>query len=139
MEQENRYLVLELSDLEECLTEFQKKQLYEITLKVDRYREFMTKQKVNCNLDITQHKLKSNGNFSIIREPYSKSQHPNQQCGLDQCVDVLDHYTGVVNSVKLHENTKGLHFKKGGSWYLTEFNLEYLYVPYQIISLNITE
>lgn len=77
--------------------------------------------------------VKSNGYFSIIKEPYDKKQHPNQQGGLDVYVDILDHQTGCINSVKLYENSKGLHFKKHGTWYLTEFVLDYLYVPYQIM------
>ena len=81
---------------------------------------------------IEKYKLKSNGYFSIIKEPYDKKQHINQQEGLDKYIDVLDHDTGVVNKVKLYENTKGLHFKKRGSWYLNEFTKDYLYVPFQI-------
>lgn len=86
-------------------------------------------------MKIKQETLKSNGFFSILKDRYNKKQHPNQQCGLDQYVDVIDHDTGIINSVKLYENTKGLHFKKHGSWYLSEFNQEYLYVPYQIIEI----
>ena len=83
-------------------------------------------------MEIESYNLKSNGYFSIVREPYDKKQHQNQQGGLDRYVDVLDHDTGVVNVVKLYENTKGLHFKKRGSWHLNEFTKNYLYVPFQI-------
>ena len=86
-------------------------------------------------MEIKKKTLKSNGYFSILRDRYSKKQHPNQQCGLDEYIDVVDHDTGLVNSVKLYENTKGLHFKKCGSWYLSKFTQKYLYVPYQIINI----
>jgi len=85
---------------------------------------------------IKQQTLKSNGRFSILREIYSKKQHPNGQCGLDQYVDVVDHNTGNINSVKLYENTKGLYFKKFGNWYLEDFTQDYLHVPYQIIRIS---
>lgn len=45
--------------------------------------------------------------FSIYKEPYNKKQHPNQQNGLDMYIDVVDHYTGYINTVKLYENSKG--------------------------------
>lgn len=83
-------------------------------------------------MQIQQHRLKSNGSFSIIREPYNKSQHPNQQNGLDLYVDVLDHGTGNINSVKLYDNGNGLFFKKGSSFYLKHFDKVSVYVPYQI-------
>lgn len=84
-------------------------------------------------MDIVQYKLKSNLQFSIITEPYKKKQHPNQQGGLDLYVDVLNHYSGKECSVKLYENTKGLHFKFDGTHYLTEFTEDVIYIPYQII------
>lgn len=87
-------------------------------------------------MKIIQHKLKSNGHFSIIREPYPHKQHSNQQCGLDIYIDVLDHDTGNINHVKLYENKKGRYFKKDGSWYLTGFTQEYWYVPYQIEKID---
>lgn len=87
-------------------------------------------------MEIKQHELKSNGSFSIVKNVYDKRQHPNQQCGLDRYVDILDHYTGKINSVKLYQNTKGLHFKKGGTWYLDDFVQDYLYVPFQIIKIQ---
>ena len=85
---------------------------------------------------IQQRELKSNGYFSILKDPYNKEQHPNQLEGLDLYVDVVDHSTGFVNSVKLYKNTKGLHFKKGRSWYLGDFDKKFLYVPFQIIELR---
>ena len=81
---------------------------------------------------ITSYELKSNGKFSIVNHSYYKKQHSNQQNGIDMYVDVLDHSTGIVNSVKLYENTKGIHFKKGGNHYLPEFVLDYIYIPLQI-------
>jgi len=81
------------------------------------------------------YKLKSNGYFSIVSGPYDKKQHQNQQGGLDKYVAVLDHDTGIVNVVKLYENTKGLYFKKGGNWYLGDFTQDYLYVPFQILAI----
>lgn len=84
-------------------------------------------------MSIVKFNLKSNGLFSIIKKTYNKKQHPNEQCGMDKYVDVLDHSTGRVNAVKLYKNKKGLHFKKQGSWYLDGFTQNYLYVPYQII------
>lgn len=86
-------------------------------------------------MNIEIHELESNGYFSIVKDPYDKKQHQNQQEGLDKYVDVLDHDTGVINSVKLYVNTKGLHFKKRGSWYLSEFTLKYRYIPYQICAI----
>ena len=62
-------------------------------------------------MDIIKTHVKSNGFFSIIAGPYEKGQHPNQQCGLDLYVDALDHSTGNINTVKLYDNKKGLHFK----------------------------
>jgi hypothetical protein len=87
--------------------------------------------------EIKTQTLKSNGWFAIIKEPYDKKQHPNQQSGLDKYVDVLNQYTGNINSVKLYENTKGLHFKADGSThYLSEFVDEIIHVPFQIIEIN---
>lgn len=80
--------------------------------------------------------VKSNGSFSIIKGPYSRKQHSNQQKGLDLYVDVLDHSTGHINRVKLYSNTKGLHFKKYGSHYLDEFDTDYAYVPFQMIEYD---
>ena len=85
-------------------------------------------------MNIESFKLKSNGWFSIVKEPYDKKQHPNQQQGLDRYVDVLNHYTGNINTVKLYENKKGFHFKADGSThYLLEFVDEIVYVPFQIL------
>lgn len=81
---------------------------------------------------VTYQRCKSNGSFSMIREPYDKKQHPNQQSGLDCYVDVLDEATGNINSVKLYENKRGLHFKKGGTHYLDDFTKDNVYVPYQV-------
>lgn len=83
-------------------------------------------------MEIKQYRLKSNGAFSIVKEPYEKQQHPNQQCGLNLYVDVLDHITGQVNSLKLYQNSRGLHFKKGSPQYLSDFEAVAVYVPYQI-------
>lgn len=85
-------------------------------------------------LAIKVYTLKSNGWFSLVDGPFKRKQHPNQQGGLDTYVRVLDHDTGEINTVKLYENTKGLHFKKRGSWYLADFNSEVDYVPFQVIS-----
>jgi len=83
-------------------------------------------------MEIEQYELKSNGHFSIVKDVYDKKQHPNQQGGLDKYIDVLDHDTGNINRVKLYKNTKGLRFKKDGSWYLSDFNKIYRYIPFQI-------
>jgi hypothetical protein len=87
-------------------------------------------------MKIIEHILKSNGFFSIVKAPYAKNQHPNQQGGLDRYIDVLDHDTGNINSVKLYENTKGIHFKKQGTWYLSEFTKTIMHVPFQIHQIN---
>lgn len=87
-------------------------------------------------MDIKYTLITSNGWFGLIEGPYSKDQHPNQQCGLDMYVDVIDFHTGQVNSVKLYENTKGLHFKKDGAQYLSEFTEKVAYVPFQIIKVG---
>ena len=79
-------------------------------------------------------KFKHNGRFAILLRPYDKGQHSNQQCGLDKYVDVLDFHSGVVNSVKLYENTNGLHFKKGGSHYLDDFTTDCVITPYIVKS-----
>ena len=85
-------------------------------------------------MKIESYNLKSNGWFSILIPPYDKKQHPNQQQGLDKYVDVVNHHTSNINSVKLYENTKGLHFKAdGGTHYLDEFNKDIVYVPFQIL------
>lgn len=87
--------------------------------------------------DIETRKLKSNGWFAILKYPYEKQQHPNQQCGLDLYVDVINHHSGRVNTVKLYENKSGLHFKAdGATHYLSEFEMNVLYVPFQMISLD---
>lgn len=84
-----------------------------------------------------QSTLKSNGWFAIVTPPYDKKQHPNQQNGLDKYVDVLNEYTGNVNSCKLYENTKGLHFKAdGATHYLDEFTDEVIWIPFQVIRIN---
>lgn len=80
--------------------------------------------------------FKHNGNIALISEPYAKKQHPNQQCGLDKYIDILDLGTGMVNTVKLYENTKGLHVKKGGSHYLDEFTDECLISPYTVTDIK---
>lgn len=79
--------------------------------------------------------LKSNGLFAIVKWPYGKAQHPNQQNGLDMYVDVLNLDTGCVCSVKLYNNTKGIHFKFKGSHYISDFNDEIVWVPYQILEV----
>jgi len=84
--------------------------------------------------NVESYSLKSNGWFSILIPPYDKKQHPNQQQGLDKYVDVVNHYTGNVNSVKLYENKTGLYFKAdGGTHYLDYFTQEVIYIPFQII------
>ena len=86
--------------------------------------------------EIQTQQLKSNGWFSLVKPPYHKVQHLNQQNGLDIYVDVLNHYTGRINSVKLYENKSGLHFKADGSThYLEEFTDDVVYVPFQIIKI----
>lgn len=85
-------------------------------------------------MKIESYNLKSNGWFSILIPPYDKKQHPNQQQGLDKYVDVVNHYTGNVNSVKLYENKTGLHFKAdGGTHYLEDFTKNVTYIPFQIL------
>lgn len=84
-------------------------------------------------MNIKQQALKSNGSFSLVKGPYSRKQHPNQQGGLDLYVDVLDECTGNFNSIKLHENKKGLHFFRHGTHYLSEFTQDVVHVPFQII------
>lgn len=76
---------------------------------------------------------KTNGDvlFAIINGPYSKKQHVNQRCGIDEYVDVVDISTGRINSVKLYENKKGKHFKKNGSHYISNFVNEVKVVPFQ--------
>jgi hypothetical protein len=91
-------------------------------------------------MNIVQHNLKSNGWFSIVKYPYDKKQHQNEQCGLDKYVDVLNEYTGRVNTVKLYENKSGLHFKADGSThYLHEFVKDVIYVPFQVIEIHKNE
>ena len=78
--------------------------------------------------------LLSNGVVSILRPPYHKPQHPNQRNGLDKYVDIIPHDTGIVNSVKLYSNTKGLHIKiRQGTFYLDDFTEKWAYVPFQMI------
>ena len=83
---------------------------------------------------ILQYRLKSNGIFSIKKDRYPKKQHPNQQEGMDEYIDVVDHGTGNINSVKLYKNTKGVYFKKNGNHYLHDFIKTVGYVPFQIIT-----
>jgi len=80
------------------------------------------------------HWLKSNGKFSIFRDVYSKKQHPNQQNGTDEYVDVVNHSTGNINSLKIYLNAKGeKYFKKNGSHKIDDFNEVIKYIPFQII------
>lgn len=81
-------------------------------------------------------KFKHNGFIALLCEPYEKKQHPSQQEGLDKYVDILDLSTGMVNTVKLYENTKGLHIKKGGSHYLDKFNDKCIISPYMVTDLD---
>lgn len=85
---------------------------------------------------IQKTQLKSNGLFSMVKGPYEKEQHPNQQGGLDLYVDVIDEITGNLNQVKLYENKKGLHFKKNGTHYLYEFNINVVVVPFQVLRVD---
>lgn len=82
-------------------------------------------------MEITKIEAPTDGLFALIKQPYAKQQHPNQQGGLDLYVDIIDLDTGNLNSVKLYENKKGLHFKKGGSHYLSEFIGIVTVIPYQ--------
>ena len=56
--------------------------------------------------------------------------------GTDFCVDVLDFGTGEINSVRIYENRKGLHFKKYGSHYLSDFTQECVITPYRVASAD---
>lgn len=80
--------------------------------------------------------IKHNGLFALIRDAYENEKHPNQQGGTDFCVDVLDFGTGQLNTVRLYENTKGLHFKKYGTHYLSNFNMECLVTPYRVTTTD---
>lgn len=86
--------------------------------------------------EIESFNLKSNGCFALLKEPYAKKQHQNQQCGLDLYVDVIDFSSGCINRVKLYQNSKGLHFKKDGAHYLDGFVEDVIYVPFQIIEVK---
>lgn len=90
-------------------------------------------------MEIEKYKLKSNGQFSIVKSPYEKRQHPNQQSGLDMYVDVLNHNTGRIGTVKLYQNSNGLHFKFDGTHYLDEFVYDYMYVPFQMVEIDESE
>lgn len=93
--------------------------------------------KIDKLTGIKSETLQSNGWFAVVKEPYDKKQHQNEQCGLDTYIDVLNQYTGRINSVKLYENTKGFHFKADGSThYLDEFTSYITHVPYQIIEVE---
>ena len=87
-------------------------------------------------VDIKQQELKSNGSFGILSEPHDHKQHPNQQCGLDKYISLVNFSTGERCHKKLYQNTKGLHFKHpGGVHYLNAFTKTVVYVPFQIIEL----
>ena len=62
-------------------------------------------------------------NVMMLGNPYEKKQHPNQQCGTDEYVDVIDLRTGERGSVKIYVNTKGKHIKKNGVFYIDEMNI----------------
>lgn len=87
-------------------------------------------------LNVTYYLLKTNGDFSLVTDIFDKEQHPNQQCGLDKYVSVLDHSTWNINTVKLYENSKGLYFKKNGTHYLDEFTDEHYWIPAQLVAKN---
>lgn len=86
-------------------------------------------------MTIKQFELKSNGSFGLILGPFAYKQHPNQQEGLDQYVQVVNFSTGAICTNKLYENSKGLHFKQSGTHYLDSFVDRVIYVPFQIITL----
>lgn len=73
----------------------------------------------------------TNGLFALVKQPYGKAQHPNQQCGLDIYVDVIDLVTGNKNSLKLYDGVRGRYFKKNGTHYLSDFTKTVTVVPYQ--------
>ena len=90
------------------------------------------------------YRIKSNGFFGLIKEPFEHKQHPNQQNGLDLYVEVVNFHSGEHCLKKLYENTKGLHFKhsanstwnpqkQSGTHYITSFDEWVTYIPFQII------
>jgi len=70
-------------------------------------------------------------NIALIAGPYEKKQHPNQQCGTDEYVDVIDLRTGERGSVKIYINKSGKHIKKNGTFYLHEFKFDTEIVMFQ--------
>ena len=77
--------------------------------------------------------VKSNGVFGLLKGPYDKKQHSNQQNGLDMYVDVINYHTGRECSLKLYNNKHGIHFKMDGVHYLDEFVDDAIYIPFQIV------
>ena len=77
-----------------------------------------------------------NLNVAVIGEPYGKKQHPNQQCGTDEYVDIIDLRTGQLGSVKIYINKTGRHIKKGEVFYLDRMKkeIEFCMFQYQLIS-----
>lgn len=80
--------------------------------------------------------FKHNGHIAALCSPYKKNQHPNQKCGIDMYIDILDFQTGAVNTVKLYENSKGFHVKKNGTHYLKDLNLDCHIQPYEVKDID---
>lgn len=85
---------------------------------------------------LEHHKLKSDGWYGLMREPYEQYQHSNQPNGFNLYVDVLDFSTHKVNRVKLYKSGKGLYFRTYGNHYLSDFKQTVIYVPFQIIKVD---
>ena len=77
-----------------------------------------------------------NLNIAVIGESYSKNQLPNQQCGTDEYVDIIDLRTGQLGSVKIYINKTGKHIKKGEVFYLDRMKkeIEFCMFQYRLIS-----
>jgi hypothetical protein len=72
--------------------------------------------------------------FGLYGKPFPMKQHPNQQCGLDVYVKVINFETGEWCQKKLYKNDKGLHFKHTGysPMYIDDFIEKASVVPFQV-------
>jgi hypothetical protein len=97
----------------------------------------------NVLCDVFYEILPSNGKFSIKKGPYKPNDIKGKK-GTGLVVDVIDHKTGKLNTIKVYSNSLGLHFNKAKintalktnneytTNYLKHFTKKYIYIPYQI-------
>lgn len=102
---------------------------------------------LNIRAAIAAQELKANEWFMLLEPPHPHEQHPNQQCGIDEYVTVINRSTGERCHKKLYLSSKGKYFKHtvsqpigGGKalprMYVSEMTQTVLYVPFQVIEVK---